>query len=211
MGIFKKKKATEKPPESESEEKAEEEVKEKPEEEDASEPTKKGGLPQLVVLAGIIVVLVAASYFLQRTFLFQSSSSAQAHGVTDENAHGEEGDADAEEAHAGEMVMLNEIIVNPAGTGGRRFLAVTLGFEAVAAETHEGEKGGHGGEEGSWIDAHRPLIQDALIGLLSSKSISDLASISYRDTLREEVRARIEEEIEPNKVTRVFFTGYVLQ
>jgi len=211
MGLFKKKKATEEPPEEEAKEdvKASEPVEEG---ETAEQPSKKGGLPQIVILAGVIVVLVAVSYVLQRTFLFQSSSSAHAHSVEKEKSHDKEDEAHDEEAPVGEMVMLNEIIVNPAGTGGRRFLAVTMGFEVVQAEKHEEkEEGGHGAAEGSWIDNYKPLIQDALIGLLSSKNITDLASISYRDTLREEVRARIEQEIKPNEVTRVFFTGYVLQ
>ncbi len=210
MGLFKKKKVTETPPEAEEEAKVEEKVKEKSEEEDVSEPSGKKGLPQIVVLAGVIIVLVAVSYFLQRTLLFQGPSSAQAHEVTKEKAHQKKNAEEPEETPAGEMVMLEEIIINPAGTGGRRFLAVTMGFEVIMAEKQD-EKGGHGGEEGSWIDTRKPLIQDALIGLLSSKSITDLASISYRDTLREEVRARIEKEIKPNEVIRVFFTGYVLQ
>ena len=165
---------------------------------EAPSPAKKGGLKQYAILAGIIVVQVIAAYFLQRTFLFQASASAEAHSLEiDKKAEGEGNHADEEHAK-GEMVMIEEIVVNPAGTGGRRFLAIKIGFEVIAEDLLD-------------VEQRKPLIRDGLIGLLSAKRISELADIAYRDTLREEIRQKIEHELKPLEITRVFFMGFVLQ
>jgi flagellar basal body-associated protein FliL len=167
---------------------------------------KKPGMKKLAILAGVIVVQVIASYFLQRAFLFPGAQPAEAGIVeTKETKKGVEKESKREESKhskgsekASEMVMLDEIIVNPAQTAGRRFLAVTIGFEVE-------------GEERNVIENRKPLIRDDLIGLLSSKTITQLADITYRDTLRSEIRTKIEEELNPLSVARVVFTGYVLQ
>jgi flagellar FliL protein len=166
---------------------------------ETSSGPKKAGPKRIAVIAGILVIQVIIAYFLQRTFLFPTSPSAKAHGLevgamTEGGSdHGSSSDA------KGDILLLDEIIVNPAETGGRRFLAITIGCEVV-------------GDEGLHVTEQRkPLIRDGIIGLLSAKRISELADIAYRDTLREEIRQKIEEELEPFKVPRVFFTGFVLQ
>jgi flagellar FliL protein len=175
--------------------------------ENTETPTpKKSGVKKLAILAGVIVVQVIASYFLQRTLLFPTAQTAEAGIVeTKPSKKGFEKESKrAESKHpkdsemASELVMLDEIIVNPAQTAGRRFLAVTIGFEVE-------------GEERNIIENRKPLIRDDLIGLLSSKTITQLADITYRDTLRAEIRSKIEEELSPLPVARVVFTGYVLQ
>lgn len=167
---------------------------------ETSSPPKKAGLKKIALIAGVIVVQVIVSYFLQRTFLFPTSPSAEAHSLEAETkAEGGAGHGGKAHSKKGEILLLDEIIVNPAETGGRRFLAVTIGFEVV------------GEEELHAIEQRKPLIRDGVIGLLSAKRISELADIAYRDTLREEIRLKIEQELEPLAVPRVFFTGYVLQ
>jgi flagellar basal body-associated protein FliL len=102
--------------------------KESGEEKTPSSPS-KGGIKKLVMFAAVLVVQVFLAYFLQRTLLFRSPSSAEAHSIeTGQTEHKTEKKSkkskksDKEEAKEGEMVLLDEIIVNPAETGGRRFL-----------------------------------------------------------------------------------------
>lgn len=170
-----------------------------PEPSEASPAPAKGRFAKWAVLAAVLVVQVIVSYFLQRALFFAPPEPAQAHTVeakqTTEKKH--KGHA-TESSKEGEIVLLDEIIVNPAETGGRRFLAATIGFEVS-------------GEEPSLVEHRKPLIRDGLIELLSSKTITQLADITYRDTLRAEIRKQIEEELQPLSVSRVFFTGYVLQ
>jgi flagellar FliL protein len=172
----------------------------KSEETEVSPTPSKRGIGKIAILAGVIVAQVILAYFLQRTLLFRLPPSAEAHSVeTEHKTEKKSKKSVKEQAEAGEMVLLDEIIVNPADTGGRRFLAVTIGFEVT----------GEGNPE--VIERRKPLIRDGLIGLLSSKGILQLADIGYRDTLRAEIRQKIESELQPFEVPRVFFTGYVLQ
>lgn len=184
-------------------------VSEEQKDEEDSSPQKKEEIVKIAMLAGVIVFMVVASYFLQRIFIYNAPTTAESHTQSKEKSDHDPADVPEE---PGEIVLLDEIIVNPAGTGGRRFLAATIGFEITMAGKDEKKDsdGGHGGE-GSWIDSRKPLVRDALIDLLSAKSIVQLADITYRDTLRKEIHHRIASELRPHKVARVFFTGYVLQ
>ena len=172
----------------------------KSEETEASPTPSKRGIGKIAILAGVIVAQVILAYLLQRTLLFRPPPSAEAHSIETEHKTEKKSKKSAkEQAEGGEMVLLDEIIVNPADTGGRRFLAVTIGFEVT----------GEGNPE--VVERRKHLIRDGLIGLLSSKGIVQLADIGYRDTLRAEIRQKIEDELRPFEVPRVFFTGYVLQ
>lgn len=166
---------------------------------EASAPPKKSGLKRIAVVAGILVVQVMAAYLIQRTFLFPTPPSAEAHSLEAGAKTGGTGHGGGSHSEKGEIVLLDEIIVNPAETGGRRFLAITIGFEVL------GDEGLHETE------LRKPLVRDGIIGLLSAKRMTELADIAYRDSLREEIRLKIQHELEPVKIPRVFFTGFVLQ
>jgi flagellar FliL protein len=166
---------------------------------EAASSPKKSGLKRIALIAGILVVQVIVAYFLQRTFLFPTSPAAEAHSLEAGAKTGGSDHGGGSHSEKGEIVLLDEIIVNPAETGGRRFLAITIGFEVL------GDEGLHETEQ------LKPLVRDGIIGLLSAKRMSELADIAFRDSLREEIRQKIQHELEPLEVPRVFFTGFVLQ
>lgn len=100
----------------------------------------------------------------------------------------------------GEFVEMNTIVVNPRGTGGRRYLMVRVGVEAAEAKTLER------------LQVLTPAATDAVIDLLSGQTVGELSDIARRDSLKEGVRGRINEVLgEDGPVTRVYFTQYVLQ
>ena len=100
----------------------------------------------------------------------------------------------------GEFVEMNGIVVNPRGTEGRRYLMVKVGAEAEDVATLDR------------LTVLGPAATDAVIGLLASRSVTELADITRRDSLKEEVRLAFNDLLgDDGPVTRVYFTQYVLQ
>jgi flagellar protein FliL len=167
---------------------------EAPEQPAEAAPKKSKPLMKYAIIAGVLVVQTVLAYFLQKTFLFPGTATAT---VAESKAESEEPKDGGNEAEPN-IVMLDEIVVNPAETGGRRYLAVTVGLQMkdeAAAKS---------------VEKATPLIRDALITLLSAKHLDELSRASYRDTLRTEIKTAVNVQMK-NKVEGVVFSGYVLQ
>lgn len=172
---------------------------------------KKLPLMKILIIAGVLLAQTAGAYFLQKTFLFPSSTVSHATGAESENSEvSESGGQEDEESKEGEghgggvatavqVVMLDEIIVNPAGTGGRRFLSTVIGVQSSSAKAEES------------IGGRMALVRDAAITLLSSKSLDQLASIQYRDSLKVELKDAVIAQLPGIKVDNIVFSTYVLQ
>jgi flagellar FliL protein len=171
---------------------------------------KKLPLMKILIFAGVLLAQTAGAYFLQKTFLFPSGSAS--HGAEEQTEHAEEGesesDGEGEEEGGGhgegakgavQIVMIDEIIVNPAGTGGRRFLSTVIGVQASTPKAEE------------TIVGRMALLRDAAITLLSSKSLDQLASIQYRDSLKSELKDAVIAQLPGIKVENIVFSTYVLQ
>ena len=165
-------------------------------EEASSEPKKRKPLPKPLMIAGVVIVQIIAAYFLQKALLFKDVTAAVHHEEKkEEHKKGKHG----KEEEASSVIMLDEIVVNPAHSGGRRYLAVTVGFQTAIPEADK------------LFEKNKPIIRDALISLLSSKDLEKLADISYRDSLKFEIREGINRQLRDSVVSQVVFSSYVLQ
>jgi len=169
------------------------ETPETPESSAAEKTARKFALPKWAILAAVLLVQIAGSYYVQKTLIF--SRPADAAEVKKE----EPMKTPAEESGEATVVMLDEFVVNPAETAGRRYLAVKIGLETSVKEPAK------------LFESKTPLIRDAVISLLSSKPFEQLANVQYRDTLKDEVKNVVNEQFTEHPVSRVLFTGYVLQ
>jgi flagellar basal body-associated protein FliL len=172
--------------------------KREPEAPPPAEPTEAPAKPKRSftkwgMIAGIILLQVVAAYFLQKALFFGGDVVAK------EKPHHVSTKADDKKAAEMEVVMLDEIVINPADTGGRRYLAVTLGLQVGAPDAAK------------TIDKSKPLIRDALITVLSAKHLDQLANVAYRDTLRAEIKDAVNRQLHGLTVDNIVFSGYVLQ
>ena len=100
----------------------------------------------------------------------------------------------------GAFAELPGIVVNPRGTGGRRYLMVKVGVEAEEPETLER------------LAELEPAAVDAVIDLLGAESVERLTDISRRDTLKTQILNRFNTMLgEDGPAARIYFTQYVLQ
>ena len=94
---------------------------------------------------------------------------------------------------------LEPFIVNLADNGGDRYLKVAMQFEVHdPALLHE-------------LDMAKPRIRDTVLDLLSSKSQMDLVDSVGKQRLREEIIERVNDAITTGKISRVYFTEFVIQ
>lgn len=174
----------------------------------AAGPKKNAKLMKILIIGGILLAQTAAAYFIQKTFFVPSPTAAIEH--SQEGAEEAEAEAESEGGgHEGggkegagaesQIAMLDEIIVNPAGTGGRRFLSTIVGLTLKDPKSEP------------IVMAQMPIIRDAAITMFSSKSLDQLASIAYRDSLRQELMATVNSLVKEKPVTGVIFSTYVLQ
>jgi flagellar FliL protein len=96
------------------------------------------------------------------------------------------------------VVKLGTVVVNVAGTEGRRFLRATLEL-------------GLGATEAKRVEELRAPLVDAAIGVLGEKPLGSLLQPAEREGLRQELRARLSAAAGGRGVTHVFLTEFVVQ
>jgi flagellar FliL protein len=99
----------------------------------------------------------------------------------------------------GEIYVIEDLVVNPAGTDAVRYLCVSVGLESsdqnVIAE----------------LQKRDAQIKDYLIQIFSSKTVGELVDVRARERLREEVKERVEAVLPEGGLDAVYFVNFVLQ
>ena len=172
---------------------------------------KKGGLNMKVLIIGLpvfIVQLVAVYFITANILLSKYQSTAHKKAQTEETAEGEakseEGSGSEEEGkskkEAGKFLFsIDEIIINPTGTDGKRFLLASVGFD-LKSEAEKKE-----------IEERQILVKDAIISVLASKNLTQLNDIEYKDTLKIQIKKKLKEKMPAMKINDVYFSKYIIQ
>ncbi len=176
------------------------------------ETAPKKGSSKLIMFGGIglgvVVIGVALALFVIKPMMSDSGGEAE---VAEEQT--EEVDSHAEkpkpkpkpkkkDAHGEATSMVyavKDIVVNPAGTGGTRFLSVSFGFELGSAEL------------ATEFTERELVVRDALITILSSKTVAQLTDAKQKEITRYQVKKRLEKLMDTDEITGVYYTDFVLQ
>ena len=97
------------------------------------------------------------------------------------------------------IYSIDDIIVNPAGTDGKRLFLLSIAFD-LAKEANKTE-----------MKDKEVLVKDIVISTLASKSITQIGNISYRDSLRTEITDHVLKMIPDLKINKVYFSKYIIQ
>ena len=174
------------------------------------EPRKGGKLASLLLLVvGLAAGSGAGLFFVGPLVAGDGAESTEevaddGHGAPADDGHG----APEDDGHGGDISedgvdplihTLTNVIVNPAGSGGSRFLlldvALRLSNEAAVTE----------------LAGRDPQVRDAIVHLLGAKTITELAEISGRDLIKSEMQELISGILGSGRVTAIFFPRYVIQ
>ncbi|KHK03002.1 flagellar basal body-associated FliL family protein [Desulfovibrio sp. TomC] len=196
---------------------------------DVEEPVegkkKKSGLIKYIILVLLLLLLGGGGYFAYlKFFAAKPPAAATAEGAAPageapkaeaapheakpeekkaEGGHGEAKGGEAKGGHGGKdkaasnNVPLPAFVVNLADANARRYLKVVLEVEMT------------GNPE--LLEGNQAKIRDALLMLLSSKTSQDLSTLEGKILLRKEIVDRLNQAIGQPKVSRVYFTDFVIQ
>lgn len=168
---------------------------------------------KLVLFGGIglmaIVLGVGLSFFVIKPLIMGSESDAGTEEAAEESHDKKDSEKEKKKhkkpkkKHSGEYEQtihtINDIVINPAGTGGTRFLSVSFGFALESPELVQD------------FEDKEILIRDALITILSSKTIPQLSDPKQKEIIRYQIKKRISKLLETDDLSGVYYKDFVMQ
>jgi flagellar FliL protein len=150
----------------------------------------------IAIFVAMVFLMAGAAYVVVSVFLAPADTTTQAEEAEPVEEHGGEAEV---ETGGGEIFMIEELLVNPTGTSGTRYLSASLGLEVADQAT------------AVRLEEKKLQIRDLLNGILSSRTVDELTTASERERMRLEITERLNQLIAPDKLTAVYFVDYVLQ
>lgn len=150
----------------------------------------------LAIGAGVGLFIVGPS-FAKRAGAQPPAAAVAQHGAKEgakESAGKTEGSGEAKTLH-----VVDNLVLNPAGSGGTRFLMVNATFDVKDAATLE------------LMKSRDAEVRDVLLALLGSKTVDQLTDISARDVLKKEMIAALTPLFPAGAIHRVYFPQFVIQ
>ena len=178
-------------------------VEELPETEASTEPAKASKIGGLLPVIGGVVGGLALGATLGFTLLGPKLSrkaapvgltaAASATALVKEGGELKKGEA------ASAIYQLDNLVMNPAASGGSHFLLMSIALQLKDAGSLETLKG---------RDAE---LRDAILRLVSRKTIDQVSDISARDQLGSELMAVMSKMFGNGTVTKIYFPQFVIQ
>jgi flagellar protein FliL len=167
-------------------------------------PAQKLPMKKLIMFGvPLFLVQLVLVYFLITKVLMPAPPSGGAAEKTEEHApkekeKGKEGEGSAGGGE-GSIYMVKDLIVNPAGTNGTRFLLTTVGFEVTTPEALKEMEG------------KDVMVRDALNTILTSKDLASLVNVEGREALRKEIEEKVNGLLHTGSLTNVYFSKFIIQ
>lgn len=175
----------------------------KQEEEAPVEPVKKNkSFNPKVFLFGLplFIVQLVVVYFVTVNFILSSvdiNATSKPDSLKSEQKSNAKTNSDIE---LGKFIYsIEDIIVNPANTEGKRLLLTSVGFD-LGSEA-----------ELKKLQTKEILVKDVIVSVLSSKDMNKLSSSTYRDTLKTEIGSKVHELLPDIKLNMIYLSKYILQ
>ncbi|MFZ6872729.1 flagellar basal body-associated protein FliL [Undibacterium sp. Di27W] len=153
-------------------------------------PAGKSKKKLLIIIAAVVFLLVAAG---GGAALFLSKKSAA----------GKEKEHKAEPAKAPVFLALEPFTVNLQSDGGDKYLQISMTLQVQDEE------------QVTLIKANMPQVRSRLLLLLSSKDSTEILSAEGKEKLVSDIIEKVAQPFtakgEPQKVSGVFFTSFVVQ
>ena len=94
---------------------------------------------------------------------------------------------------------MEAFVVNIADVGGERYLKLVIQLElsepGAVAE----------------LEQIKPRLRDSILDLLTPKTYKELMDLAGKQRLREDIAGRVNNALSKGKVTKVYFTEFVVQ
>jgi len=158
----------------------------------------KASIVVAVVIVAVLAGFMVTAKVLKPMMAHDPNAVAEEVAAASEENHSS---AEADEGKPGEELMyeISQIIVNPASTVGSRFLSCSVAFELTKPSDMQ------------VFESREIKLRDALIALLSARTVDELADAHSRESLRKQILDRVNKLADPAKAKAVYFKDFVLQ
>lgn len=161
--------------------------------------------PKLLIIGlPIFIVQLVVVYFITANLLIPKDHSTAKPEEVKQEQTSEENSNEKESSESGSSVgenifNIDDIIVNPAQTNGKTLVLTSLGFDL---KTPEAKK---------TMEEKVIIVKDAVITLLSSKTVSQLSNSAFRDSLKTEMISELTKKLPGVGINNVYFSKFIIQ
>lgn len=148
----------------------------------AEEPKKKSKLKWIIIV--LVALAVAASGTIAGLYLMAKADPKK---------------PSAEKPVVLSVWPMDPFVINIAETNGERYLKIVIQVEVSDPGV------------GPELEQLKPRVRDSILDLLTPKTYKDLMDINGKQRLREDIAGRINNILQRGKVTKVYFTDFVIQ
>jgi flagellar FliL protein len=153
-------------------------------------------MKSIAILAGVVLVMVGAAFVVTKMVI----KPAMAPHATAEPEKEKEAESPGEGAESkAEVYLVSNLLVNPTGTGGTRYLSASVGLQVTSPVSLEK------------LRLRDLQVRDLLILVLSSRTVEELTDSKSREQMRKEILGRLNQLLGGDQLTAVYFVDYVLQ
>jgi flagellar protein FliL len=158
-----------------------------------------GAAVAALVLIGAAMFFLGGSKGEKKTAQGEAKVEAKAEGGGHGEAKAEGGGHGEAKAGAGTTYPLEPFVVNIYDGQEIRYLKLKCEFEMANSEV-KGE-----------LDSRVAPLRDAILILLTTKTMQEIQDLQGKNTLREQILGAVNKIVPPGKVTKVYFTDFVVQ
>ncbi len=178
----------------------------------------KAKLPLIAVLcvglsvgAGSGAVLVGPMLAKTMGFVAKAVPAAPAGGADHGDEAAAEGGAPGEAAPAGEhgakgadaaappVLLLENLVLNPASSGGSRYLLMSIAIESVDGKAKDA------------LALRDAELKDLILTTLSKKTVDELSDVAGREAIKTELTTAIKDRFGKGAVKQLYFPQFVIQ
>jgi flagellar protein FliL len=178
------------------------------EEEHGEEAAAGGGKKKLIIIiVAVVLVLIIGGVV---AMMMMSKGGAEEENATGADAHGAKDSkagkkdekkkaAHGEEAKAGPMLAVDNLVVNLVTETGSRYAKISLALEG--SDLHALPE----------MAERKAIIQDIIISVLSQKTADELISFKGKENAKGEILDKVNAKIGDGKVVNVYYTAFIVQ
>lgn len=173
--------------------------------EDAVESVPKSKLPLIIaIVVGLAVgggsgAMVIGPLLARKLVKTPTVADVSAPKEGAEGAKGEHGEASKNGAASVPVLLLENLVLNPQGSGGSRYLLMSIAIESIDAT---------GNKTLSDRDAE---LRDLILATLAKKTVEELSDINHRELLKAELAKAITGHFGKTTTKQIYFPQFVIQ
>lgn len=158
-----------------------------------------GGAAGVVAIGPMIATKAGYAVALHPDSAVHGGASGGATAEGGEHGSGKEGEGSGGGA-ASNLHLIDNLVLNPAGSGGARFLMLAAAIELKeAAQVEE-------------LKARDAEVRDVVLRVMGAKTVDQLSAMANREALKQELGDSLGALFkEPRAIRRIYFPQFVIQ